>query len=152
MCGRYYEQPRSFNYGTYYLDNREFTILIQKIFYKIQNIPTGKVAFQIDDINDVLIVIKCMIKNCLKRANKPKLTSLTTAKTKFSHRRQNPFFVSEKRVKQTLQISRKTDDTSITRGEGISIKFWTLPSGFGRFCLILNAFVRFGMFISDAFV
>lgn len=46
MCGRYYEQPRSFNYGTYYLDNREFTvILIQKIFYKIQNIPTGKVAF-----------------------------------------------------------------------------------------------------------
>lgn len=24
---------------------REFTILIQKIFYKIQNIPTGKVAF-----------------------------------------------------------------------------------------------------------
>ena len=93
-----------------------------------------------------------MIKNCLKRANKPKLTSLTTAKTKFSHRRQNPFFVSEKRVKQTLQISRKTDDTSITRGEGISIKFWTLPSGFGRFCLILNAFVRFGMFISDAFV
>lgn len=149
MCGGYYEQPRSFNYGTYYSDNREFTILIQKIFYKIQNIPTGKVAFQIDDINDVLIVIKCVIKNCLKRANKPKLTSLTTAKTKFSHRRQN-FFLSLR--SELNELYKFPDETSITRGEGISIKFWTLPSGFGRFCLILNAFVRFGMFISDAFV
>lgn len=136
MCGRYYEQPRSFNYGTYYLDNREFTILIQKIFYKIQNIPTGKVAFQIDDINDVLIVIKCMIKNCLKRANKPKLTSLTTAKTKFSHRRQN-FFLSLRSELNKLYKFPEKQTKHPSQEEKAS------PSNFGLFRLDLDDSVSF---------
>lgn len=136
MCGRYYEQPRSFNYGTYYLDNREFTILIQKIFYKIQNIPTGKVAFQIDDINDVLIVIKCMIKNCLKRANKPKLTSLTTAKTKFSHRRQN-FFLSLRSELNKLYKFPEKQTIHPSQEEKAS------PSNFGLFRLDLDDSVSF---------
>ena len=136
MCGRYYEQPRSFNYGTYYLDNREFTILIQKIFYKIQNIPTGKVAFQIDDINDVLIVIKCIIKNCLKRANKPKLTSLTTAKTKFSHRRQN-FFLSLRSELNKLYKFPEKQTIHPSQEEKAS------PSNFGLFRLDLDDSVSF---------
>ena len=136
MCGRYYEQPRSFNYGTYYLDNREFTILIQKIFYKIQNIPTGKVAFQIDDINDVLIVIKGMIKNCLKRANKPKLTSLTTAKTKFSHRRQN-FFLSLRSELNKLYKFPEKQTIHPSQEEKAS------PSNFGLFRLDLDDSVSF---------
>lgn len=136
MCGRYYEQPRSFNYGTYYLDNREFTILIQKIFYKIQNIPTGKVAFQIDDINDVLIVIKCVIKNCLKRANKPKLTSLTTAKTKFSHRRQN-FFLSLRSELNKLYKFPEKQTKHPSQEEKAS------PSNFGLFRLDLDDSVSF---------
>lgn len=136
MCGRYYEQPRSFNYGTYYLDNREFTILIQKIFYKIQNIPTGKVAFQIDDINDVLIVIKCIIKNCLKRANKPKLTSLTTAKTKFSHRRQN-FFLSLRSELNKLYKFPEKQTKHPSQEEKAS------PSNFGLFRLDLDDSVSF---------
>lgn len=136
MCGRYYEQPRSFNYGTYYLDNREFTIWIQKIFYKIQNIPTGKVAFQIDDINDVLIVIKCMIKNCLKRANKPKLTSLTTAKTKFSHRRQN-FFLSLRSELNKLYKFPEKQTIHPSQEEKAS------PSNFGLFRLDLDDSVSF---------
>lgn len=136
MCGRYYEQPRSFNYGTYYSDNREFTILIQKIFYKIQNIPTGKVAFQIDDINDVLIVIKCVIKNCLKRANKPKLTSLTTAKTKFSHRRQN-FFLSLRSELNKLYKFPEKQTKHPSQEEKAS------PSNFGLFRLDLDDSVSF---------
>ena len=136
MCGRYYEQPRSFNYGTYYSDNREFTILIQKIFYKIQNIPTGKEAFQIDDINDFLIVIKCVIKNCLKRANKPKLTSLTTAKTKFSHRRQN-FFLSLRSELNKLYKFLEKQTKHPSQEEKAS------PSNFGLFRLDLDDSVSF---------
>lgn len=83
-----------------------------------------------------------MIKNCLKRANKPKLTSLTTAKTKFSHRRQN-FFLSLRSELNKLYKFPEKQTIHPSQEEKAS------PSNFGLFRLDLDDSVSFRTLSSD---
>ena len=82
------------------------------------------------------------LKNCLKRANKPKLTSLTTAKTKFSHRRQN-FFLSLRSELNKLYKFLEKQTKHPSQEEKAS------PSNFGLFRLDLDDSVSFWTLSSD---
>lgn len=106
------------------------------------------------------------LKNCLKRANKPKLTSLTTAKTKFSHRRQNFFLSLRSELNKLYKFPENRRNIHHKRRRHLhqildsSVWIWTILSHFerfrpiwnvyfGRFRLILDVSVRFRTFPSN---